>query len=54
MYFKMYYYLYQNIRRLNMNQKHIFYEDSITRNRMLRSMRRSYIKNIIMKMREYE
>jgi len=50
----MYYYLYQNLRRLPSNQKTIFYEDSATRMRMLRNMRRSYIRNIIMKMREYE
>ena len=50
----MYYYLYQNIRRLTPNQKIFFYEDNITRKMMLRSMRRSYIKNIIMKVREFE
>lgn len=50
----MYYYLYQNLRRLTPNHKIFFYEDSITRAQMLRNMRRSYIKNIIMKMREYE
>ena len=32
----------------------IFYEDSGVRRRMLRNMRRSYIRNIIMKLREYE
>ncbi len=50
----MYYYLYQNLRRLSSYQNYIFYEDSITRAQMLRNVRRSYIKNIIMKMREYE
>lgn len=50
----MYYYLYQNLRRLSSYQNYIFYEDSINRKQMLRSMRRSYIKKIIMKVREYE
>lgn len=50
----MYYYLYQNLRRLNTNKKNFLYEDIINRNQRLRSMRRSYIKNIIMKLREYE
>jgi len=50
----MYYYLYQNIRRLPLNQKNIFYEDRATRMRMLRNMRRRYIKDIILKLREYE
>ena len=54
MYLKMYYYLYQNLRRLPNYQKNLFYEDSASRHRMLRNMRRSYIKNIIMKLREYE
>jgi hypothetical protein len=50
----MYYYLYQNIRRLNNTQREIFYADSAVRKRMLRNMKRSYIKNIIIKLREYE
>ena len=50
----MYYCLYHNIKRLPSNQKHLFYVDSATRKRMLRNMRRSYIRNIIMKLREYE
>lgn len=50
----MYYYLYQNLRRLPSSQKNIFTEDSITRMRMLRNMRRTYIKNIILRLREYE
>jgi hypothetical protein len=50
----MYYYLYQNIKRLPNYQKNLFYVDSATRYRMLRNMRRSYIRNIIMKLREYE
>lgn len=50
----MYYYLYQNLRRLNPTQNNIFYEDNITRLRMLRNMRRTYIKNIILRLREYE
>ena len=50
----MYYYLYQNIKRLPLNHKNIFYEDRATRMRILRNMRRSYIKNIIMKLRKYE
>ncbi len=50
----MYYYLYQNLRRLPSYQKTIFYEDSATRKRMLRNMRRQYIRNIILKLREYE
>uniref|UniRef100_A0A6C0FAY0 Uncharacterized protein n=1 Tax=viral metagenome TaxID=1070528 RepID=A0A6C0FAY0_9ZZZZ len=50
----MYYYLYQNIRRLPSCQKNIFTEDNATRMRMLRNMRRNYIKNIILRLREYE
>ena len=50
----MYYYLYQNLRRLPTYQKNIFYEDGASRKRMLRNMRRSYIKNIIMRLRDYE
>ena len=50
----MYYYLYQNLRRLPTYQKNIFYEDRSTRMRMIRNMRRNYIKNIIMRLREYE
>ena len=50
----MYYYLYQNIRRLPSYQKNIFYVDSATRCRMLRNMRRRYVKDIILKLREYE
>ena len=50
----MYYYLYQNIRRLGPNKTNIFYEDTTTRMRMLRNMRRTYIKNIILRLREYE
>ena len=50
----MYYYLYQNLRRLPTYQKNIFYEDRGSRRRMLRNMRRSYIKNIILRLREYE
>jgi hypothetical protein len=49
----MYYYLYQNIRRLPTHQKNLFYEDRAMRMRMLRNMRRSYIKDIILKLREY-
>lgn len=50
----MYYYLYQNIKRLPSYQKHLFYEDAATRRRMLRNMRRRYIKDIIIRLREYE
>jgi hypothetical protein len=50
----MYYYLYQNLRKLPSYQKNIFYEDNATRMRMLRNMRRTYIKNIIVRLREYE
>ena len=50
----MYYYLYQNLKRLPTYQKNIFYEDRGSRIRMLRNMRRSYIKNIILRLREYE
>lgn len=50
----MYYYLYQNLKRLNPQQKFIFYENNGERRRILRNMRRSYIKNIILKLREYE
>lgn len=50
----MYYYLYQNLKRLSLNQNNIFNEDCATRIRMLRNIRRRYIKNIIMKLREYE
>ena len=50
----MYYYLYQNLRRLPNYQNKLFYEGSASRKRMLRNMRRSYIRNIIMKLREYE
>lgn len=50
----MYYYLYQNIRRLPTYQKKRFNEDRAMRMRMLRNMRRSYIKDIILKLREYE
>ena len=50
----MYYYLYQNLKRLTPTQKHLFYEDSATRRSMLRNMRRQYIKNVIIKLREYE
>ena len=50
----MYYYLYQNIRRLNKTQNGFFFTNSAVRKRMLRNMRRSYIKNIIIKLRGYE
>ena len=50
----MYYYLYQNLRRLPNYQKNLFYVDSATRCRMLRNMRRRYVKYIILKLREYE
>ena len=50
----MYYYLYQNLRRMSPSQKKVFSEDSSTRMRILRNMRRAYIKNIILKLREYE
>lgn len=50
----MYYYLYLNIRNLRGHNKVIFNDDSGARRRMLRNMRREYIKNIIMKLREYE
>lgn len=50
----MYYYLYQNIKRLPSYQKNIFYEDASIRMRMLRNMRRRYVKDIILKLREYE
>ena len=50
----MYYYLYQNIKKLGNYQKHLFYADTGVRRRMLRNMRRSYIKNIILRLRKYE
>lgn len=50
----MYYYLYQNIKNLRTYQRHLFYADAGVRRRMLRNMRRQYIKNVIMKIREYE
>ena len=50
----MYYYLYQNLRRLPSSQKNFFNEDTATRMRMLRNMRRTYIKKIILRLREYE
>ncbi len=50
----MYYYLYQNIKNLGTYQRVLFYSDTGVRRRVLRNMRRQYIKNIVMKMREYE
>jgi hypothetical protein len=50
----MYYYLYLNIRNLLGHHNAIFNEDIGVRRRMIRNMRREYIKNIIMKLREYE
>ena len=50
----MYYYLYQNIKNLSTYQRALFSSDTAVRTRMLRNMRRQYIKNIVMKMREYD
>ncbi len=50
----MYYYLYQNIKNLSTYQSALFYADTGVRRRMLRNMRRQYVRNIVMKIREYE
>ena len=50
----MYDHLYQNIKNLSNYQRALFYADTGVRKRVLRNMRRSYIRNIIMQLREYE
>ena len=50
----MYYYLYQNIKNLGTYQRALFYADTAVRTRILRNMRRQYVKNIVLKLREYE
>ena len=50
----MYYYLYQNIKNLNNYQRALFYADTGIRRRMLRNMRRQYVMNIVLRLREYE
>ena len=50
----MYYYLYQNIKNLSNYQRALFYADTGVRRRMLRNMRRQYVRNIVMRLREYE
>ena len=50
----MYYYLYQNIKNLGNYQKYLFYADTGVRRRMLRNMKRSYIKNIILRLKNME
>ena len=54
MYFKMYYYLYQNIKNLGTYQRAFFYADTAVRTRMLRNMRRQYIKNIVLRLSKYD
>jgi len=49
-----YYYLYQNIKYLGNYQKNIFNVDTGGSKRILRNMRRQCIKNIVLKLREYE
>ncbi len=50
----MYYYLYQNIKNLGNYQKALFYADTGVRRRILRNMRRQYVRNIILRLREYD
>lgn len=50
----MYYYLYQNIKNLGNYQKALFYADTGVRRRVLRNMRRQYIRNIFLRLREYD
>ncbi len=52
--YKMYYYLYQNIKNLGNYQRAVFYADMGVRKRVLRNMKRQYVKNIVMRLREYE
>ena len=50
----MYYYLYQNIKNLSTYQRALFYSDTGVRRRVLRNIRRQYIKNIVLRLREYQ
>ena len=50
----MYYYLYQNLKRLNRYQKIINNEYIGKNKRILRNLKRNYLKNIILKLRKYE
>ena len=50
----MYYYLYQNIKNLGNYQRALFYADTGVRRRVLRNMRRQYIKNIVLRLSKYD
>ena len=50
----MYYYLYQSIKNLGNYQRALFYADTSVRTRMLRNMRRQYIRNIVLRLKEYD
>ncbi len=50
----MYYYLYQNIKNLSTYQRAFFYSDTCVRRRVLRNIRRQYVKNIVLRLREYQ
>ena len=50
----MYYYLYQNLKNLSNYKRALFYSDTGVRKRVLRNMRRQYVKNIVLRLREYE
>ena len=50
----MYYYLYRNIKNLGNYQRAFFYADTAIRTRMLRNIRRQYIKNIVLRLSKYD
>ena len=47
-------YLYQHFKRLNPQKNIIINDNSNKRKRMLINLKRSYLKNIILKLRKYE
>ena len=48
------YYYFQNMKRLNQYQKFITTEYIGKNRRILRNLKRGYLKNIILKLRKYE